>query len=72
VTPIDRSEEDAKLELVQLDVLDDGEFTASDPDEEDDGDEWLKSIVPCADGVPAKHVHIKVATDEKQHKRRFF
>jgi len=43
-----------------------------DPDEEDDGDEWLKSIVPCADGVPAKHVHIKVATDEKQHKRRFF
>ena len=36
--PVDRSEEDAKLELVRLDGLDDGEFTASDPDEEDEED----------------------------------
>jgi len=42
-----------------------------DPGEEDDGDEWLKSIVPCSgDGAP-DHVHIKVAVDQK-HKRRFF
>jgi serine/threonine protein kinase len=43
-----------------------------DPEEEDEGDEWLKSIVPCSEGVPPNHVHIKVAVDEKQHKRRFF
>lgn len=42
-----------------------------DPEEEDDGDEWLKSIVPCSSGVPPQHVHIKVAVDHK-HKRRFF
>ena len=43
-----------------------------DPEEEDDGDEWLKGIVPCSEDVPPNHVHIKVAVDEKQHKRRFF
>jgi serine/threonine protein kinase len=43
-----------------------------DPEEEDDGDEWLKSIVPCSEGVAPNHVHIKVTVDEKQHKRRFF
>lgn len=43
-----------------------------DPDEEDDGDEWLKSIVTCTGyGVP-QHTHIKVAVDEKQTKRKFF
>jgi hypothetical protein len=44
-----------------------------DPEDEDDGDEWLKSIEPCSrEGVVPKHVHIKVAVDEKQRKRRFF
>lgn len=44
-----------------------------DPEDEDDGDDWLKSIVPCsAVGVQPKHVHIRVAVDEKQGKRRFF
>jgi hypothetical protein len=43
-----------------------------DPEDEDDGDEWLKSIVPCSEDVPPNHVHIKVAGDEKQQKRRFF
>jgi serine/threonine protein kinase len=44
-----------------------------DPEDEDDGDEWLKSIVPCSrPGVPPQHVHIKVTVDEKQSKRRFF
>lgn len=43
------------------------------PDEEDDGDEWLAGIVPCSrrDIAPG-HVHLKVAVDEKQTKRRFF
>jgi len=43
-----------------------------DPDEEDDGDEWLKSIVTCSGyGVP-QHNHIKATFDEKQTKRKFF
>jgi len=41
--------------------------------EEDDGDEWLKSISCCSiPDASAGHVHTKVAIDEKQHKRRFF
>ncbi|KAJ7172570.1 Pkinase-domain-containing protein [Mycena filopes] len=44
-----------------------------DPEEEDDGDEWLKSIEPCSrEGVVPKHMHIKVTIAEKQGKRRFF
>jgi serine/threonine protein kinase len=44
-----------------------------DGDEEDDGDEWLKSIQPCSiPGIVPKHVHIKVAVEEKQGKRKFF
>ncbi|KAJ7740696.1 other/HAL protein kinase [Mycena maculata] len=44
-----------------------------DPEDEDDGDEWLRSIEPCSrEGVVPKHVHIKVTVDEKQGKRRFF
>ncbi|KAG6903209.1 hypothetical protein C0995_002752 [Termitomyces sp. Mi166 len=45
-----------------------------DSDDEDDGDEWLKSIVPCSQpSVEHDHIHIKVADDEKKTgKRRFF
>ena len=41
--------------------------------EEDDGDEWLKTVNCCSipDTVPG-HVHTKIVIDEKQHKRRFF
>ncbi|KAF8797945.1 Pkinase-domain-containing protein [Phlegmacium glaucopus] len=44
-----------------------------DCDEEDDGDEWLKSIQSCSQpGIVPNHVHIKVAVEEKQGKRKFF
>ena len=44
-----------------------------DCDEEDDGDEWLKSIESCSKpGIMPGHVHIKVAGEEKQGKRKFF
>lgn len=44
------------------------------PEEEDEGDEWLKSIMPCSQAQlsPPPHSHIKVTVDEKHHKRRFF
>ncbi|EAU88460.2 other/HAL protein kinase [Coprinopsis cinerea okayama7 len=44
-----------------------------DSEDDDDGDEWLTSIVPCSrPGVQPQHVHIKVQVDEKAGKRRFF
>ncbi|KXN85465.1 Serine/threonine-protein kinase oca2 [Leucoagaricus sp. SymC.cos] len=44
-----------------------------DPEDEDDGDEWLKSIVSCSrPGVTPCHIHIKVPVDEKQAKKKFF
>ncbi|KAF8654099.1 hypothetical protein AX16_003632 [Volvariella volvacea WC 439] len=44
-----------------------------DPEDEDDGDDWLRNIVPCSrPGVQPNHYHIKVAVDEKHTKRRFF
>jgi serine/threonine protein kinase len=44
-----------------------------DSEDEDDGDDWLRSLDPCSrPGVEPKHVHIKVQTEEKPGKRRFF
>ncbi|KAL5490292.1 HRK1 [Sanghuangporus weigelae] len=41
--------------------------------EEDDGDEWLKSIVPCyASSKPSDHTHVKVVAEDKPPKKRFF
>ncbi|TFY70406.1 hypothetical protein EVG20_g2604 [Dentipellis fragilis] len=43
------------------------------PEEEDDGDAWLKSIIPCSEpGAKQDHMHTKVAVDEKPQKRKFF
>ena len=43
------------------------------PEEEDDGDEWLKSIVTCAPGRPGPHTHINVhVEDNKSPKKRLF
>jgi len=44
-----------------------------DPEEEDDGDEWLKSIVTCSvPHVTPTHQHIKVEIEEKSSKRKLF
>jgi serine/threonine protein kinase len=44
-----------------------------DPDEEDDGDEWLKSISTCSnESLTPNHMHVKVAIEETKGKRRFF
>ena len=44
-----------------------------DVEDEDDGDEWIKSIEPCSQhGITPKHVHIKMTVDEKQAKKKFF
>lgn len=44
-----------------------------DEEEYDDGDAWLRGIEACSvPGVVPQHVHIKVASEEKQSKRRLF
>lgn len=46
-----------------------------EPDEEDDGDEWLKSIVPCSalgKGQKASHQHVKIEAEPKPAKKRLF
>lgn len=46
---------------------------AHKPEDEDDGDPWLRSIMPCSEpGAKPNHMHIKVSVDEKQGKRRLF
>ncbi|KZT67705.1 Pkinase-domain-containing protein [Daedalea quercina L-15889] len=43
------------------------------PEDEDEGDQWLRGIVPCSEpGVKPSHTHIRVAVEEKQGKRKFF
>lgn len=44
----------------------------NDPEEEDNGDAWLKSIPTCTPGCNPRHSHIKVAVEEKSPKKRFF
>ncbi len=44
-----------------------------DPEEEDNGDPWLRSLTPCSmPGVSPNHCHAKVTVDEKSPKKRFF
>ena len=44
-----------------------------DPEDEDDGDEWLKSIIPCSRiGVVPSHLHLKVLDGKKHSKRKLF
>jgi len=42
--------------------------------EEDEGDEWLRSIETCSilQGRTPTHEHLKVVVEEKQGRRRFF
>ena len=49
------------------------EITGMDDGEEDDGDEWVKSIECCSHhpGKPSKHTHIKVVPEEKPKKKLF-
>lgn len=44
-----------------------------EPGEEDDGDEWLKSVVPCyMNSKTPDHTHVKVVVEDKPPKKRFF
>lgn len=44
---------------------------ADEPEDEDNGDAWLKGIQACSmEGVKPGHTHIKVAVDEKSAKKR--
>ena len=43
-----------------------------DSDDEDDGDEWIKTIQPCSARGVMNHTHIRVAVDEKKTGRMKF
>jgi serine/threonine protein kinase len=44
-----------------------------DPEDEDDGDDWLRNIQACShSGVKPTHVHVKIMVEEKSSKKRFF
>lgn len=46
-----------------------------DPEDEDEGDEWLKGIAPCSglpQGATPKHAHVRMPQEEKTTKKRFF
>ena len=44
-----------------------------DEEDEDEGDEWLKQLEPCSkEGVVPNHVHLKIAVDDKQGKKKLF
>lgn len=46
-----------------------------DPEDEDEGDEWLKGISPCsslAKGATPLHSHVRMPQEEKTTKKRFF
>lgn len=44
-----------------------------DLEDEDEGDDWIKSLGPCSrEGVQPNHLHLKVAVDEKQGKKKLF
>jgi len=48
-----------------------------DDDEEDDddeklGDSWIRGIDTCTQTQVPTHVHVRIPTDEKSSKRRFF
>lgn len=43
-----------------------------DTEDEDDGDEWIKSIQPCSAGGAMSHNHIRVVADEKKSGRKKF
>jgi serine/threonine protein kinase len=42
-----------------------------DPEDEDNGDEWLTGVVPCSTSPSCSHAHTKGLLDEKQ-KKKFF
>ncbi|OXH41192.1 other/HAL protein kinase [Cryptococcus neoformans] len=49
------------------------EITGISPNEEDDGDEWVKNIDCCSHhvGRPSNHQHIKVVPEEKPKRKLF-
>lgn len=61
-------------EVVQHDTGSICEDHSCDPEDVDDGDDWLKSIVPCSrNGAAARdHTHTKVVIDTKPAKKRLF
>lgn len=46
-----------------------GEESVAD---DEDGDEWVRSIETCTESGAPKHVHVRIQSEEKSFKKRFF
>ncbi|KAG1768358.1 Pkinase-domain-containing protein [Suillus occidentalis] len=41
-------------------------------EDDEDGDEWVRSIETCTESGAPKHVHVRIQNEEKSFKKRFF
>lgn len=41
-------------------------------EDDKDGDEWVRSIETCTESGAPKHVHVRIQSEEKSFKKRFF
>lgn len=41
-------------------------------EDDEDGDEWVRSIETCTESGAPKHVHVRIQSEEKSFKKRFF
>jgi hypothetical protein len=42
------------------------------PEDDEDGDEWMRSIETCTESGTPKHVHVRIQNEEKSFKKKFF
>ncbi|KAG2157336.1 Pkinase-domain-containing protein [Suillus clintonianus] len=62
--------EDGECESETEEQDEDQEEDGADDDE--DGDEWVRSIETCTESGGPKHVHVRIQSEEKSLKKRFF
>lgn len=42
------------------------------PEDDEDGDEWVRSIETCTESGAPKHMHVRIQGEEKSFKKKFF
>jgi len=42
------------------------------PEDDEDGDEWVRSIETCTESGGPKHVHVRIQSEEKSFRKKFF
>jgi len=42
------------------------------PEDDEDGDEWARSIETCTESGAPKHVHVRIQSEAKGFRKKFF